>query len=362
MHEPNAHSTEALLQIKGITKRFGDTTALAGVSLDVREGEFLTLLGPSGCGKTTLIRIIAGFETPTSGDVLIDGKTVLDSPPYRRPLGMVFQSLALFPHLTVAENIGYGLKVRRLAAKAIKEKVQAALEMVGLDGFGGRYIGQISGGQKQRVALARAIVTEPRVLLLDEPLGALDMKIRRQMQTELKQIQERLGTTFIFVTHDQEEALTMSDRIAVFRNGLIDQVDDPISIYERPVTRFVAEFVGDTNFFEGVLEADGSRGQRFRTADLVTAIELAPTAFGDGKRVGLSVRPEHMKLTGADQGKVKADIVRRVYAGQSTRFWLQAGKRTLIADWRGIDGQALPVPGQTVGLTWDNSSVSVVSL
>lgn len=348
-----------ILQIQNVTKTFGASAALKGVSLDVREGEFLTLLGPSGCGKTTLIRIIAGFETPTAGEVKIDGQSILSSPPYRRPLGMVFQNLALFPHLTVAENIGYGLKMRREPPAAIRSKVERSLAMVGLEGYGARYIGQISGGQKQRVALARAIVMEPRVLLLDEPLGALDMKIRRQMQTELKLIQEKLGTTFIFVTHDQEEALTMSDRVAVFRNGLIDQVSDPATIYEKPQTRFVAEFVGDTNFFEGVVQAGAVR---LDCPELGCEFDLPDSRFAAGSAVGISLRPQHLKLAPAGNVRLQARVERRVYAGQNTRLWLQAGARTLIADWPAQDGQPLPAQGEAVGLTWDDSRISVVSL
>ncbi|MGB3435814.1 ABC transporter ATP-binding protein [Achromobacter sp.] len=348
-----------ILQIQDVTKTFGASMALKGVSLDVREGEFLTLLGPSGCGKTTLIRIIAGFETPTSGEVKIDGQSILSSPPYRRPLGMVFQNLALFPHLTVAENIGYGLRMRREPPAAIRGKVEQSLTMVGLEGYGARYIGQISGGQKQRVALARAIVMEPRVLLLDEPLGALDMKIRRQMQTELKLIQEKLGTTFIFVTHDQEEALTMSDRVAVFRNGLIDQVSDPATIYEKPQTRFVAEFVGDTNFFEGVVQAGAAR---LDCSELGCEFDLPDSRFAAGSAVGISLRPQHLKLAPTGSARLQARVERRVYAGQNTRLWLQAGARTLIADWPAQDGKPLPAQGETVGLTWDDSCISVVSL
>ncbi len=348
-----------ILQIQNVSKTFGASAALKGVSLDVREGEFLTLLGPSGCGKTTLIRIIAGFETPTSGDVRIDGQSILSAPPYRRPLGMVFQNLALFPHLTVAENIGYGLRMRRETPAAIRGKVERSLAMVGLEGYGARYIGQISGGQKQRVALARAIVMEPRVLLLDEPLGALDMKIRRQMQTELKLIQEKLGTTFIFVTHDQEEALTMSDRVAVFRNGLIDQVSDPATIYEKPQTRFVAEFVGDTNFFEGVVQAGAARVD---CAELGCAFDLPEPRFAAGSAVGVSLRPQHLRLAPAAGARLQARVERRVYAGQNTRVWLQAGARSLIADWPAQDGLSLPEQGAAVGLTWDDSRISVVSL
>lgn len=362
MGKEDKSAKATILEIKDITKTFGASPALKGITLDVCEGEFLTLLGPSGCGKTTLIRIIAGFESPSSGEVKIDGVSILDAPPYRRPLGMVFQNLALFPHLTVAQNIGYGLKIRRMAAAVIREKVDNALAMVGLEGLGARYTGQISGGQRQRVALARAIVTEPRVLLLDEPLGALDMKIRRQMQTELKQIQETLGTTFIFVTHDQEEALTMSDRIAVFRNGLIDQVGAPATIYEKPATRFVAEFVGDTNFFEGSIQQDQAGLKQFNSTEMQCVFDLPDTTLPARTPVGLSLRPQHLRLTHAANAKLRATVLRHVYAGQSIRLWLQAGSRTLIADWHAGDDQALPGQGAAVGLTWDNNRASVVSL
>ncbi|MFA5489538.1 MAG: ABC transporter ATP-binding protein [Candidimonas sp.] len=363
MSEFQKNDGAILLDIDDVAKTFGDTTALKGVSLHVREGEFLTLLGPSGCGKTTLIRIIAGFESPTAGNVKIDGKSILDAPPYRRPLGMVFQSLALFPHLSVADNIAYGLKIRGLAKDLIRQKVEGALDMVGLAGMGKRYTGQISGGQRQRVALARAIVTEPRVLLLDEPLGALDLKIRRQMQTELKQIQERLGTTFIFVTHDQEEALTMSDRIAVFREGTIEQVAEPNVIYQQPATRFVAEFVGDTNFFEGSIQSEIGGASRFHSPDLPAGIPLTSMSLPDGARVGVSLRPQHVKITDASRALAQARVIRHVYAGQSTRLWLQMGERTLIADCSESDGrQTIPSPGQTVGLDWDPRNLSVVSL
>jgi len=352
----------AILVVRNVTKTFGATTALKGIDLEVREGEFLTLLGPSGCGKTTLIRILAGFETPTSGDVLIDGKSILSSPPYRRPLGMVFQNLALFPHLTVADNIGYGLRIRRESPRAISTKVHAALEMVGLEGFADRYIGQLSGGQRQRVALARAIVMQPRVLLLDEPLGALDMKIRRQMQTELKQIQEKLGTTFIFVTHDQEEALTMSDRVAVFRNGAIEQIADPSTIYEQPDTRFVAEFVGDTNFLEGVVQVTAAGQRLVHCTEPDCTFALADSSLPAGTSVGVSLRPQYLKLAPSGQQRLRARVTRRVYAGQITRLWLQVNGRELIADWYAPSEASLPATGQEVGLTWDDSRARVLAL
>lgn len=351
-----------ILEVRNVTKRFGDSTALHDVTLHVKEGEFLTLLGPSGCGKTTLIRIIAGFETPTSGDVCIDGKSIIQAPAYRRPLGMVFQNLALFPHMTVAQNIGYGLRIRRTPRDEIDRIVNDALAMVGLDQFGQRYIGQISGGQKQRVALARAIVTRPRVLLLDEPFGALDMKIRKQMQTELKQIQESIGTTFIFVTHDQEEALTMSDRIAVFRNGMIDQLDDPMTIYERPATRFVAEFVGDTNFLEGrIVQAPGA-APHFVSQALDMDFPLPEGAHAPAGNAGLSIRPQHVRLVGQQDSQLHATVLRQVYAGQAMRLWLQAGPCLFIADCHDHARQTPPAPGDTVGLEWAPAHATLVSL
>lgn len=361
----NTYSTvdeKSLLEIQKVSKSFGNTPVLRGIDLSVREGEFLTLLGPSGCGKTTLIRIVAGFESLTSGDVLIDGKSVVSSPPYKRPLGMVFQSLALFPHLTIAQNISYGLKVRKVPKVERKKLVQEALEMVGLKGMESRYIGQISGGQKQRIALARAVVTKPRVLLLDEPLGALDLKIRRQMQTELKQIQEQLGTTFIFVTHDQEEALTMSDRVAVLRDGVIEQVADPHTIYTKPANRFVAEFVGDTNFFEGYIKTNDAGEKVFSSKDLPGEIIVNQVKHQDGVAVGVSLRPQHLVLTDSAKAQFQAVVTRRVYAGQNTRLWLKVADRELIADFSESGGNTIPKEGELVGLSWRTEYLSVVEL
>ncbi|MBO1077049.1 ABC transporter ATP-binding protein [Roseomonas marmotae] len=235
------------LQVREVGKSFGAVRALAGVSLDIQPGEFISFLGPSGCGKTTLLRLIAGFETPDVGGIALDGRPLQGLPPNHRDIGLVFQNLALFPHLSVAENIGFGLSLRRRPAAEIEREVRSALELVDLPDYGARRIQQLSGGQRQRVALARALVLRPGLLLLDEPLSALDLKLRRQLQGELKSVQRRTGTTFIFVTHDQEEALSMADRVAVFQSGQLAQVGTPQEVYQRPANRFVAEFVGEAN-------------------------------------------------------------------------------------------------------------------
>jgi putative spermidine/putrescine transport system ATP-binding protein len=243
------------VSISGLRKRFGEVRAVDGVDLDVESGEFFTMLGPSGSGKTTTLRLIAGFERPDEGVIRLHGRDVSNLPPYARDVNTVFQDYALFPHMTVQENVEYGLMVRKVSRGERRSRAEAALDVVRLGGFGGRKPAQLSGGQRQRVALARAIVNEPKALLLDEPLGALDLKLRQQLQIELKQIQQRLGITFIYVTHDQEEALTMSDRIAVFNDGRIEQVGTPAEMYEHPRTEFVAGFVGVSN----ILERDGRR-------------------------------------------------------------------------------------------------------
>ena len=247
------------MRLEGVVKRFGDVTAVAGVDLDVRRGEFFSMLGPSGSGKTTCLRMIAGFELPSAGRVLLGGVDVTGRAPYERDVNTVFQDYALFPHMTVQENVEYGLRVKRVPRAERRQRADEALEMVRLADLGKRKPGELSGGQRQRVALARALVNRPRVLLLDEPLGALDLKLRQEMQIELKHIQESVGITFLYVTHDQEEALTMSDRIAVFNNGRIEQIGTPAEVYERPATPFVAGFVGTSNLFTTTVE--GQRGE-----------------------------------------------------------------------------------------------------
>src|SRR5688572_2107899 len=252
--------TNIAVDLQHVTKCFRDFVAVEDVSLQIQEGEFFSLLGPSGCGKTTLLRLIAGFEELSQGRIYLEGKPVEGLPPYRRNVNTVFQSYALFPHFTVAENIAFGLEMRRLGRAEIKERVNLALELVRLPQLAHRRPRQLSGGQQQRIALARALINQPAVLLLDEPLSALDLKLRKAMQLELKQLQQQVGITFIFVTHDQEEAITMSDRIAVMSDGVVQQVGAPVEIYERPQNRFVADFIGETNFIEGeILEVDAAK-------------------------------------------------------------------------------------------------------
>ncbi len=269
-----AGTRDVAVRLEGVVKRFGDVVAVDGVDLDVREGEFFSMLGPSGSGKTTCLRMIAGFERPTAGRVLLGGVDVGEMPPYERDVNTVFQDYALFPHMTVAENVGYGLMVRKAPKSERAARAEEALEMVRLTGFGARKPAQLSGGQRQRVALARALVMRPRVLLLDEPLGALDLKLRQQMQIELKEIQQDVGLTFIYVTHDQDEALTMSDRLAVFNHGRVEQIGTPAEVYERPATGFVAGFVGVSNVLEG---------------DVAAAVVGYPHAF--------TIRPEKIALS-----------------------------------------------------------------
>ena len=287
------------IRIDKVTKRFGAATAVDGVLLHIAKGEFFSLLGPSGCGKTTLLRMIGGFAFPDEGRIVLDGADVTDLPPNRRPTNMVFQSYAIFPHLNVRDNIAYGLRVERMSAGERNARVDEALAMIRLSGYGERKAQQLSGGERQRVALARALVKRPKVLLLDEPLGALDKRLRETMQIELRQIQRDVGITFIFVTHDQEEALSMSDRVAVMEKGRVLQVADPKTLYERPVSRAVADFIGTMNFFEGRL-VDLSNGKAtVETAALGRVEASMPSGgtFAPGARVLIAIRPEKLVLS-----------------------------------------------------------------
>jgi len=248
----------SIVSLKKVNKFFGKNHVIKDLNLDIKEGEFLTLLGPSGCGKTTILRMIAGFEEATSGIIEVEGERIEDKEPYQRDVNTVFQSYALFPHMTVFDNVAYGLVIKKIPKSEIKKRVKEMLELVQLVGFEGRKPDAMSGGQKQRVAIARALINNPKVLLLDEPLGALDLKLRKQMQIELKRLQRQLKITFVYVTHDQEEALTMSDRIAVIREGVIEQLDDPGNIYRNPSTKFVAGFIGESNLFDGTVVSEGN--------------------------------------------------------------------------------------------------------
>jgi len=312
------------VEIRGVAKRFGDFTAVDSVSIDIRRGEFFSLLGPSGCGKTTLLRMIGGFELPTEGTIAIAGADMTRVPPYKRPVNMVFQHYALFPHLTVEENVAFGMRYRGLDRAREARKTEEALNLVQLSGFGKRRPDQLSGGQRQRVALARALALEPEVLLLDEPLGALDQKLRKEVQVQLKHLQRALGITFVFVTHDQEEALTMSDRVAVMNRGRVEQMDEASRVFERPATEFVANFMGASNFFAArVREAQPG----FVALDLAAGgqMRLAPngTRFQRGEEVRFIVRPEKLDLRGRDLSthgvpSVAVRIEDRVYQGVST--------------------------------------------
>ena len=284
-----------MVELRDVSKSFGSFTALRHVNFEIREGEFMTFLGPSGCGKTTCLRLISGFDTPTTGKVLIGGQDVTLDPPYRRDVNQVFQSYALFPHLTIYENIAFGLRMKKVAGSEIKRRVDRVVEMTSLAQFVDRKPAQMSGGQRQRVALARAIVCEPKVLLLDEPLSALDAKLRAQMRLELKQLQKRLGITFVFVTHDQEEALTMSDRVAVINGGCVEQIGTVNEIYYQPATRFVATFIGETNIVEAdVISSEGGRALCRLEGGIELRLRSGPQT--PGEKILLSLRPEKIRL------------------------------------------------------------------
>jgi spermidine/putrescine transport system ATP-binding protein len=347
------------VEARNTVKAFGqgDTAvrALDDVSVEIRKGEFFTLLGPSGCGKTTLLRLIAGFEMPTSGTILLDGQDITWLPPNKRPVNTVFQSYALFPHLTVAQNVAFGLQMLGKPAAEVKSTTERMLALVKLDAMAGRKTSQLSGGQQQRVALARALAPTPKVLLLDEPLSALDLKLRKDMQIELKRLQTETGITFIFVTHDQEEALTMSDRIGVMSAGKLQQVGTAKDIYTRPVNRFVASFIGETNFLTATAEAGGAR---LATGDLVEVAGVAP-----GARVTVAVRPEQVRLVAADEaGAIPATVTNLVYFGTDTHchLALKDGTEVVARLQSPATGDAGLTRGQTVGLRFAPGAAQVV--
>jgi spermidine/putrescine transport system ATP-binding protein len=310
-------------ELRGVSKAFGDVLAAQDLNLRIAEGEFLSFLGPSGCGKTTALRMLAGFETPTSGEVLIGGNVVNGLEPYRRPVNMVFQSYALFPHLNVADNIGYGLRQRRPKppASEVAAKVDRALGIVRLSGYGKRRIWEMSGGQQQRVALARAIVNEPKLLLLDEPLAALDRKLRKEMQIELQDLQRQLGITFVLVTHDQEEALSLSDRICVMRAGRIVQVGSPQDLYDRPASRYVADFVGTSNFFDGRVASVAQGRAAIMLDGGVTLQGRAGEGLAPGAAACVSLRPEQIRMGHeGGEGWHEVTVQNRIFLGEHTEY------------------------------------------
>ena len=366
MHDPHHPAPHGVadrapaLELRDVARSYGSYHALHGVDLAVEAGSFVSLLGPSGSGKTTMLRLIAGFEAPTAGRILIDGRDMTGVPAHRRPVGVVFQNLALFPHLTVGGNVAFGLQVRRTPKPEIAGRVAAALAMVDLPGLEHRRVHEMSGGQRQRVALARALVLQPAVLLLDEPLSALDLKLRQMLQDELKHIQRRSGATFVFVTHDQDEALRLSDRIAVVNRGRIEQVGTADAIYDRPCSAFVARFVGDTNMLPGRI-ADAAPGRVAIALDGLGRTLAAPchAAVSAGSPAALSIRPENLRL-GATDG-LPATVTDVTYAGARIRYALQAAGRPLVADVaiRPASGERLR-PGAATTVTWDAEDSVIV--
>jgi spermidine/putrescine transport system ATP-binding protein len=351
------------VELRAVTKRFGSLTAVDAVSLKVRKGEFLSLLGPSGCGKTTSLRLIAGFEQPDEGEILIGGMDAVGTPPYKREVNTVFQQYALFPHMSVLDNVAYGLKQRKVGRSERHAKAREALELVRMTGREGHRPSMLSGGQQQRVALARALVMRPRVLLLDEPLGALDLKLRKEMQIELKRIQEQVGITFVYVTHDQGEALSMSDRVAVMSNGVIEQIDEPRAIYDRPLTPFVADFIGDMNFLVGQVAESADGGFAVEVGSGIV-VRGRGRAGARGTRVRVGIRPERMvAAAGTSDGTANsadAEVVTKMYLGDQIQIVakLPGLGNVVVREQRASADPALDTvhPGDRIALRWDEAS------
>jgi spermidine/putrescine transport system ATP-binding protein len=369
-HEVQTGAQNPSVRLERVTKRFGDFTAVREMELDIPRGQFFTMLGPSGCGKTTTLRMVAGFEDPSEGRVLLDGDDVTDLPAFKRPTNTVFQSYALFPHRSVEQNVAFGLQRQKVDKAEIRRRVGEELERVGLTAEAKRKPAQLSGGQQQRVALARALVNRPAVLLLDEPLGALDLKLRKQLQVELKRIQRDVGITFIYVTHDQEEALTMSDRIAVMNRGVVEQVSDPETVYEHPATTFVAGFIGVSNLMPGeVISANGAGAElRLDAGPTVRAQESAGTATGE--RAHAVVRPEKLVLTSAGEAapdgraSVEGQVESSLYLGTATQMVVRLGDGTrmtvLVPNADAEARRDLPAAGDGARLSWSDENIHIV--
>ncbi|MGZ4354674.1 MAG: ABC transporter ATP-binding protein [Gaiellaceae bacterium] len=342
------------VRIEHVTKRFDDVVAVDDLSLEIENGRFYALLGPSGCGKTTTLRMIGGFEEPTSGVIYLGDRAVTGLPPHRRDVNTVFQSYALFPHLSIFENVAFGLRRKGVKGGDLRGRVEVMLRIVGLEGFGGRKPRQLSGGQQQRVALARALVNRPRVLLLDEPLGALDLKLRKEMQLELKRIQHDMGITFVHVTHDQEEAMTMADFIVVMNRGRIEQLGGPAELYERPRTAFVAGFLGVSNLLPGAVE--GSDAVRL---DGGTVLRVSREALnGHSGPVAVGIRPEKLRIGGGETNSLAGEIVERAYVGVSTQYLVKTPVGELTVYVQGAGSQA---PGERLELSFEPEETFVVS-
>lgn len=353
---------KAIVEIKNVNKKYADNHVVHDLNLDIYEGEFLTMLGPSGCGKTTILRMIGGFEEASSGQILIEGESVEDKEPFERNVNTVFQSYALFPHLNIFHNIAYGLKIKKVQKDEIKRRVQEMLELVQLKGYDKRFPSQLSGGQKQRVAIARALINNPKVLLLDEPLGALDLKLRKEMQLELKGLQKKLGITFIYVTHDQEEALTMSDRIAIMNQGYLDQLDTPEGIYDKPKTKFVADFIGESNIFDATIQKQENNIVTIglEVGDALGQVDPDMT-FEKSEMVYACVRPEKIKFSREEvsdfhiQGVVKEQI----YVGNIIKSNIVIGNGQTVKLSR-MDKDETPKVGEKVNIFWDLQDVVIM--
>ena len=343
--------SKPIIKLRDISKNFGDQQVLRGINLDIYENEFLTLLGPSGCGKTTILRIIAGFEEPSNGQVLFNGENIAKLPPYKREVNTVFQKYALFPFLNVRDNVAFGLKLKGLDDDIISQRVDRMLSMVGLKGYEKRDVTRLSGGQQQRVAIARALINEPKVLLLDEPLGALDAKLRKGMQIELKKIQKEVGITFVFVTHDQEEALSMSDTIVVINDGIIQQVGSPMDIYNEPEKRFVAEFIGESNIIEGNMIRDCL--VKFDDIEW----ECVDKGFKPNEEIEVVLRPEDMDVVDVDQAKLTGTIVSKVFMGVHYEYFVETSYRK----YKVHTTESYEV-GKEIGLTIDPYDIQVMHI
>lgn len=352
---------EKCLELKDIKKAFSKEEVLKEISLSIEKGEFITLLGSSGCGKTTTLRIIAGLETPDSGQVFLDGKDVTALPPEARDVNTVFQNYALFPHMTVADNIGYGLKLKKTPKAEIKKRVSEMLELVQLPGYEKRKPSELSGGQKQRVAIARSLINNPKVLLLDEPLGALDLQLRRTMQLELKKLQKKLGITFIYITHDQEEAINMSDRIAVMNHGVFEQIGSPDEIYNHPKTSYVATFVGNANILKGTVEKTEDEILKVSLAGETVSVALEGRSLKVGTPVTMAVRSENLIFDEECQSGLEATVEEKSFAGGLLRVVLKLSDGTeVIANRHGIDAGVQP--GQKVTCHFDAKNAVLVDL
>lgn len=350
---------DIILELKGIIKKFDDNKVLNGINIQIEEGEFITLLGSSGCGKTTTLRIIAGLETPDSGSVLLHGQDITEFEPNKRDVNTIFQNYALFPHMDVEANIGYGLKIRKYKKDDIKKRVKEALSLVQLEGFEKRKPNELSGGQRQRVAIARAIVNNPKILLLDEPLGALDLQLRRQMQIELKRLQKKLGITFVYITHDQEEAINMSSRIVVMRDGEFEQIGTPDEIYYHPKTSFVAKFVGDANIIRAKVADITEEKLNVQIGEELIPILHNKNEYQIGQEITLAIRREHV-LISPEQDTLHAKIIDKSYAGGMLRMVFQLeDEQEIVASRQGIN-YPLEV-GDTVEIAFDPSYLVVVA-